>query len=131
MHEWAIAEAIAEAVSKYSESRGSRSVKRLIIGLGELQAIDREIFEFALSEIFKLYRLEVLEYVLQSEEAEFKCRSCGFSWRLRDLELSDEDREAIHFLPEAVYAYVKCPKCGSLDYYITKGRGLSILGVEY
>ncbi|MCS7099172.1 MAG: hydrogenase nickel incorporation protein HypA [Sulfolobales archaeon] len=131
MHEWALAEAITVALLKQSELRGSKSIKRLVVGLGELQAIDREIFEFALSEVLKLYGLEVREYALLSEEAEFECGACGHSWKLRELELSDEVREAIHFLPEAAYSYVKCPRCGSRDFSVVRGRGVSIVGVEY
>ncbi|MEM1835925.1 MAG: hydrogenase nickel incorporation protein HypA [Sulfolobales archaeon] len=131
MHEWALAEAVGLALSSYSKQSGIKKFRRLVIGLGELQSIDREILELALGETLKLYGLEVVEFEFITEEASFECRSCGFKWKLGDLSLSNEVREAIHFLPEATYAYVKCPKCGSPDYSITSGRGLSILGVEY
>lgn len=131
MHEWALAEAVTLALYNYVKQSGARRIKRLVLGLGELQSIDREILEFALSETLKLYGLEVKEYELVTEEASFECRSCGFRWRLADLGLPDETREAIHFLPEAVYSYVRCPRCGSPDFSILGGRGLSILGVEH
>lgn len=131
MHEWALAEAVALAVSKYSEQSGGKRIRRLVLGLGELQSIDREVLELALSETMKLLGLEVQEFEFVTEEAVFECRSCGFSWKLRELFISEGIREAIHFLPEAVYAYVKCPSCGSPDFAVVKGRGLTILGVEH
>ncbi|MEM1527780.1 MAG: hydrogenase nickel incorporation protein HypA [Sulfolobales archaeon] len=131
MHEWALAEAVGLALYNYAKQSGIRRFKRLIIGLGELQAVDKEVLELALGETLRAYGLELVECDFVTEEASFECRSCGFKWKLGDLSLSNEVREAIHFLPEATYAYVRCPKCGSPDYSITSGRGLSILGVEY
>ncbi len=130
MHEWALAEAVALALSSYAKRAGIGRVKRLVLGLGELQAVDREVFELALGESLKLYGLEVESYELVTEEAFFECKACGFSWGLGELALSDEVREAIHFLPEAAYAYVRCPRCGSPDFSIVRGRGVRILGLE-
>lgn len=130
MHEWALAEAVALAVYNYAKQYRVNRLKRLTLGLGELQTIDREVFELALAEALKLYGLEVREYEFVIEEALFECRACGFSWELKKLKLSEEVREAIHFLPEAAYAYIRCPRCGSPDFSIVRGRGLSILGVE-
>ncbi len=131
MHEWALAEAVALALSRYAKQAGIGRLKRLVLGLGELQAVDREVFELALGESLKLHGLEVESYELVTEEALFECRACGFSWGLGDLALSDEVREAIHFLPEAAYAYVRCPRCGSPDFSVARGRGIRILGVVH
>ncbi len=32
--------------------------------------------------------------------------------------------ESIHFIPEVAHTYIKCPKCGSPDFEIIKGRGI-------
>lgn len=130
MHEWALAEAVVTSVSKYIRDMGISKIDRLVIALGELQAIDREIFEFALSEIMRSSGIEVRSLELVEEEATFKCNACGYEWRLKDLSIPEEIRESIHFLPEAVFAYVKCPRCRSPDFSIVRGRGLSIVGIE-
>lgn len=130
MHEWALAEAVVLALASYARRAGLGRLRRVVLGLGELQAVDREVFELALGETLKTHGLEVESYELVTEEALFECRACGFSWGLRELALPDEVREAIHFLPEAAYAYVRCPRCGSPDFSIVRGRGVSILGVE-
>jgi hydrogenase nickel incorporation protein HypA/HybF len=44
--------------------------------------------------------------------------------------MSQDVRESIHFLPESIYAYYRCPRCGSIDFEIVKGRGISEIRVE-
>ncbi len=130
VHEWALAEAIANYVSNYMEARKASRVKKLSILLGELQSIDREILDFALKEILKSrgITVESLEYVV--EKVVFRCRRCGYKWSLGDTGLSEEVKEAIHFVPEVVHSYFKCPRCGSRDFEIVSGRGLAIKEIE-
>jgi hydrogenase nickel incorporation protein HypA/HybF len=130
VHEWALAEAVVLTLSQYLREVGWSRVSRVVVSLGELQAVDREVFEFALKELTSLYGVEVGRFEVVDEEASFECRSCGFRWRLRDLNLPDEVRESIHFLPEAAYAYVRCPRCGSADFALLSGRGVRLVGVE-
>jgi hydrogenase nickel incorporation protein HypA/HybF len=40
------------------------------------------------------------------------------------------EREAVHFLPEAAHAYLRCPRCGSVDFDVAAGRGVSIVSIE-
>jgi hydrogenase nickel incorporation protein HypA/HybF len=130
VHEWALAEAVVLTLSQYLREAGLSRVSRVVVSLGELQAVDREVFEFALRELASLYGVEVGRFEVVDEEASFECRSCGFRWGLRDLSLPDEVRESIHFLPEAAYAYVRCPRCGSADFALLSGRGVRLVGVE-
>ncbi len=39
-------------------------------------------------------------------------------------ELGENEQEAIHFVPEAAHAFIRCPACGSPDFEISKGRGV-------
>lgn len=127
MHEWALAEAVVMSVVEFARSRDASRVKRVVISLGELQAIDKEILSFALEELRKNSPLPIDEFVLEDEEAVFRCRACGFEWRLRDVgELGEEVREYIHFVPEVVHTYLRCPKCGSPDFEVVRGRGVRI-----
>ena len=127
MHEWALAEAVVMSVVEYARSRGASRVKRVVVSLGELQAIDKEILSFALEELRKNAPIPIDEFVLEEEEAVFRCRACGFEWRLRDVgDLGEEVREYIHFVPEVVHTYLRCPKCGSPDFEVVRGRGVRI-----
>ncbi len=127
MHEWALAEAVVMSVVEYARSRGASRVRRVVVSLGELQAIDKEILSFALEELRKNAPIPIDEFVLEEEEAVFRCRACGFEWRLRDVgDLGEEVREYIHFVPEVVHTYLRCPRCGSPDFEVVKGRGVKI-----
>ncbi|MCY0868725.1 MAG: hydrogenase nickel incorporation protein HypA [Desulfurococcus sp.] len=125
MHEWALAESIVY----YILDQGFKTVRRLRLKLGVLQSIDREVLTFSLKEIASMSNLELGELVIEEEEPELKCNTCGYTWRIELNQLSDAEREAVHFIPESIHAFTRCPKCGSRDFTIIKGRGVSIAEV--
>jgi len=128
MHEWALADGILKTALEFAEQHNAKSIKKVVIVLGELQDVEQEIVEFALSEMRKNTIAENAEFIFEEEEAIFKCRDCGHTWKLKDVEkeLSGEIREDIHFVPEVVHAFVECPRCGSRDFEVVKGRGVYI-----
>ena len=128
MHEWALAEAVIATVEKRVEPREGRSPGSVTVLIGELQAIDREIFAFALESLLAGSALPTGLFRMETEPAEFLCRACGRRWGLaEEAGLTAEQREAIHFLPESAHAFVRCPACGSMDFGVEKGRGVSIV----
>jgi len=128
MHEWALAEATVETVRR--EARGRR-VLGVRLAFGELQQVDRDIFLAAVVDLAPDAGIDAAAFTIEAEAARFACRSCGRAWPLADaLELDDARREAIHLLPEAAHAYVRCPGCGSADFDVTAGRGLTIVSLE-
>jgi len=132
MHEWALAEATITSASQIAEKEGLKEVTEVTLKIGELQQIELEIFEFALSQI-RSSRLRNAKFVIETAKAEFGCRVCGCRWGFPKKELDEEERESIHFVPEVAHAYIKCPKCGSPDFDILQGRGVwieSIRGVK-
>jgi hydrogenase nickel incorporation protein HypA/HybF len=95
--------------------------------MGELQAIEQEIFDVALKTLLEEKPFRQAEFVVEKEAASFQCRACSGTWDLAGVaDLSDESREAIHFLPEAAHAFISCPSCGSPDFTLLRGRGVSI-----
>lgn len=125
MHEWALAESVIKTINEKKEFVG----KKVIVYMGELQAIDMEVFKFAMEEILKQNKKKI-DYKIVVEESEFKCNSCGKDFSMSEVKKkSEEEKENIHFIPEMVKAFVKCPKCKSIDFEIIKGRGVS-LGYE-
>ncbi len=126
VHEWALAEAIAEYVSRLAVEEGSRDIEKIVVKLGLLQGIDQEVLDYALKELFKQYGLnvEVIEYSFV--ELKLRCRRCGYTWTLNMEDVDEAVREAIHFVPETVYSFFKCPRCGSRDFEIVSGRGVEI-----
>jgi len=128
MHEWALADGILKTALEFAKEHRAKSVKRVTIVLGELQDVEREIVEFALNEMKKGTFAENAEFSFEEEEAIFKCRNCGYTWKLKDVEgeLNGEIREDIHFVPEVVHTFLSCPNCGSRDFEVVKGRGVYI-----
>ena len=131
MHEWALADAVVEATRAALGARDPSCLRGVNVLIGELQAIDREIFSFALQTMLSEgpYSHEIFR--LETEKASFLCQVCAREWALEESTgITDEQREAIHFLPESAHAFIRCPSCGSLDYRVQKGRGVQIRSLE-
>ncbi len=115
------------------EGRKSRKIERVELLFGELQNVDEAVFREGLSE-FISGELRVADdaFVIRTEEARFRCNGCSAEWPLSSVEgLTEDELEAIHFLPESAHVYISCPRCGSPDYILLTGRGVTISAVEF
>ncbi len=128
MHEWALAEGIMATAIEFAEKNGAERIEEIVIVLGELQDVDRDIVEFALNNLKKDTIAQDAKFVFEEEKALFQCRACGHRWGLDESkgEMNEEIREDIHFVPEVVHAFLSCPNCGSRDFEVVKGRGVYI-----
>uniref|UniRef100_A0A7C3MSD0 Hydrogenase maturation factor HypA n=1 Tax=Dictyoglomus thermophilum TaxID=14 RepID=A0A7C3MSD0_DICTH len=128
MHEWALAEGVVNTALEIAQNKNLREVKTLLLKVGEIQQIDLEIFDFALKELSKDTILENAEIKYENFTAYLLCNFCGHKWAFYESfnQLNEEEKEAIHFVPETIHVYIKCPKCGSPDFEITEGRGVFI-----
>lgn len=123
MHEWAIAEGIVATVLKNS---GGRKVKKVKVRVGELQQIDLEVLKLAVGEISKVEQAEEIKIEIEIERTEFECNRCHKRWNLSYSCFDAETAELVHFLPESSKIYSRCPRCGSSDFEIARGRGVWI-----
>lgn len=123
VHEWALAESIVN----YLVDQGLRRIRVLRLRLGLLQGVDKEILLFSLREVASMQGVEIGEVAVEDEEPVLKCNTCGYTWSMPASALSDEEREAVHFVPEAIHAFTRCPRCGSRDFTVVKGRGVSLV----
>jgi hydrogenase nickel incorporation protein HypA/HybF len=130
MHEWALAESIINTVLEESKKEKLKRIKEIEINLGELQQIEKDIFKFALNEISKTYedKLKDVKIKIETIKSTLKCKNCQHAWSFSDMKkrLNEDEGEAIHFIPEVTFVHTRCPKCGSPDFEITTGRGISI-----
>ncbi len=124
MHEWALAQAIVEEIKNALE-RGERLEKITVI-LGELQSIEPSVLKEYIDTMMMEYggKKPKIDYMV--EEAVLECRRCGWRWRLKETNMSPDERETIHFLPEAIHTIVRCPRCGSRDIEVASGRGIML-----
>ena len=125
MHEWALAEAVVFAASEIAEKEGLREVTHVKIRVGELQQIELDILEFALSQL-KNDKFKNAKFDVQATDAKLRCRVCGHEWTFSKHKLKENTAEAIHFVPEIAHTYIKCTKCNSPDFEILEGRGVWI-----
>ena len=123
VHEWALSETIASYLEE--RFRGKR-ILEISLGIGELQNIDEDILVFSLRELLKSKGLGDPKITTRRIPIHLRCRSCGFSWSIKINDFSEDLAEILHFVPEAIHSYIKCPRCGSRDYEILSGRGVYI-----
>jgi hydrogenase nickel incorporation protein HypA/HybF len=129
MHEWALAEAVIAAALQEAEKEGLKEVREVKIKVGELQQIELDILEFALSQL-KPAKFKDAKFSIEVAKAELKCRVCGYKWFFKKEKMDENAAEAIHFVPEIAHTYIKCPKCRSPDFEILEGRGIWLENIK-
>jgi hydrogenase nickel incorporation protein HypA/HybF len=128
MHEWALAESILAAAEETAGKEHLKTIRELTVNLGTLQNIDRPILRFALKTLATEHpRLVKTRFHFKTQKTMLSCNACHTTWtpELKQA-LPAEQQEAIHFLPEAALAYIRCPHCGSPDFLIQTGRGVTL-----
>lgn len=131
MHEWALAESVVASIRTEMQKHPDATLRTVNLLFGELQNIDREIFEMGMQTMLEEIPNEGEVLHVEIEPARFLCNICGASWGLEEANgLSEDQREAIHFLPEAAHAFLLCPECGGRDYQVTSGRGVALQSIE-
>jgi len=134
MHEWALAESILTAAVEAAEKEKLKKITEIKIGMGELQQIEQDIFEFALDEIIKSQgdKLKNVKIKIETVKSNLRCKNCDHTWKFSDMKkkLDEDESEAIHFIPEVAFVHTRCPRCGSPDFEITSGRGVSITQIK-
>lgn len=127
MHEWALAESVIKTAVEHAAAEKLKKLKETGIVFGELQAIDKDIFIFALEELRKQFpAARACKFKITNEPAAFRCKACSHEFPLKGLKKTRDEAELIHFVPEMAHTFMKCPKCGSPDFEIARGRGVSI-----
>lgn len=131
MHEWALAESVLNSAANFSREHGFRRILRINVVFGELQAIDRKIFNFAAGELLKSSGeiFSGAKVKIAVEKASFKCKVCGREFGLSSARRKEDEAEYIHFIPEMAHSFIKCPGCGSPDFDLVGGRGIYIKNI--
>lgn len=129
MHEWALAEATISAIHDIVKKKKIKEVTEVRIMFGELQQIDKKIFEFALSQL-RSPIMKKAKFYLENVAAELQCRVCSNRWIFTPENLDESISESIHFLPEVAHSYIKCPACSSPDFKFLKGRGVWLKSIK-
>ena len=127
MHEWALAESVIRTVLEHAGARNLKRLSEAGVVFGELQAIDKDIFTFALQQLRPQFpALGRCRFKIIKEPASFRCRACSREFPLNGLRRTKDESEFIHFVPEMAHTFLKCPGCASPDFEIIAGRGVHI-----
>ena len=134
MHELALADSVVKAALSAADGAGMNQISRIVVKVGELQQIERELFEFSLTTVLPAQddRLANVVFDVADEPVLFSCRACDAEYGRADTNIDSEgdEGEAIHFIPELSHAFARCPSCGSPDFDIVAGRGITLERVE-
>jgi len=134
MHEWALAESVIKSSIAAAEKEKLVKITEINVLLGELQQIADDIFRFALDELVELYKdsFQNVTINIETEKTLLQCKQCEHSWEFGDMKekLNPDEAEAIHFIPEVAFVHTRCPQCGSPDFEILKGRGVSVSSIK-
>ena len=134
MHELALADSVLKAALSAADDAGMDRIDRIVVKIGELQQIKRELFEFSLTTVLPTTdpRLAGVTFDISEELVRFRCRLCGTDYGRDEAGIDDEgdQGEAIHFIPELSHAFARCPSCGSPDFDIRAGRGITLVRID-
>ena len=125
-------EGIIQAVDETSAANGKR-VKTVSVRVGELAQFDLRVIRELLTELKKGTPLEDARVHVRLEKAKVRCLSCKKQWTFRDIvgPLPNEDKEVVHFFPELLSTYSRCPSCHKNYLEIEEGRSVRIAGVRF
>ncbi len=134
MHELALADAVVKAAIQAADGARIDKIARIVVKVGELQQIEKDLFEFSLTSVIPSQdeRLTGAEFDVAEEAVRFECRACGRGYGRSDVDIdaAGDQGEAVHFIPELSHAFARCPSCGSPDFDITHGRGITLERIE-
>jgi len=131
LHEFSLVEGIIQAVQEAAGDGGGR-VKSFKVQVGELAQFDIRLIRELLVELKKGTRLEDARAIVVRERAKVKCLSCGSEWSFDDVvgPLQRDEREMVHFMPELLSSYSKCPSCSKNYLEIEEGRSVRVTEVR-
>ncbi len=133
MHELALADSVVKAALHAADEAGLGLIGRIVVKVGELQQIEKDLFEFSLTSVIPVNepRLADTRFDVAEEPVRFQCRSCGQVYGRDEAQITGEDSgEAVHFIPELSHAFARCPSCHSPDFDIIQGRGITLERIE-
>jgi len=112
MHEFSIASDIVRNVLDTAEANKGKQVLSIQLEIGQLALLNIEQVTFWVQELLKDSIAEGAKIKVKTVRARVLCEACGHKGGLS----SDQGDPFQHFVP------LSCPKCGSFQMKIEKGR---------
>lgn len=131
MHELSLVQGIIDSVQQTAKERGGK-VLSFEVRVGELAQFDVGLVRELLKELKKGTPLEGAKVVVRTEKSKMRCLSCGSLWGFSDIvkPMPRDEREVVHFFPELLNSYTRCPSCSKSYLEIEEGRSVRIAEVS-
>ncbi len=128
MHEWALADAVCKSSDNIAKEKKLKQIDEISVVLGQVQNIKPKVFDRIFEEVKLQYTFtKSAKLTTEIETAELQCNKCNNIFGIEDrTNFEHQTSEDMHFIPETARLFLKCDKCKSSDFHITKGRGLYI-----
>ena len=125
MHELSISQAIADLVVKEADKREAKKVLRIQLEIGELSLLNPEQVEFCLGLALERTCAAEAELRIESVKPEIFCHACDYEGTLQPKDEVKDD--PLYHL----YAFAfKCPRCGSGEITVKRGRECKVKEIE-
>jgi len=131
VHELVLANGIVDAVINFAAENKSKVVE-FKVAVGELASINIELMRRLLEEIVKKTILEKAKIIVEVEKARIRCQLCNYACNASAYldKLTEDEKEIIHFVPELLSTFARCPRCGSCSFNIESGRSVRVVEVK-
>jgi len=132
LHELSLVEGIIQTVGELATANG-KQVKAVSVGVGELAQFDLRVIRELLAELKKGTPLEGARIQVRLERAKVRCLNCKKEWSFGDIvsPLSKDEKEVVHFFPEILSTYSRCPSCRKHYLEIEEGRSVRLAEVKF
>ncbi len=116
-----------------SAKENGRKVASVEVRVGELAQFDIRLVRELLNDLKGGTPLEGAKVVVRLEKSKVRCLSCGSVWGFKHLikPMPEDEKEVVHFFPELLGAYSRCPSCAASFLEIVEGRSVRIARVKF
>jgi len=132
LHEISIAiNILAMIEEEFMKIPNAKKIKKIKLKVGALSLIDISALRFALTVASKETPAEGATIEIEPELPRFRCKRCNYEWGMDDADLKSlVGRHGIatilHMYPDVIVNFFSCPRCGSNNIEILKGRGILV-----
>jgi hydrogenase nickel insertion protein HypA len=132
LHEFSLVEGIIQSVGELA-STNKKQVESVSVAVGELAQFDIRVIRELLAELKRGTPLEGAHVHVRIEKAKVRCLNCKKEWSFSDIlgPLSTDEKEVVHFFPEILSSYSRCPSCHKSYLEIEEGRSVRIAEVRF
>ena len=130
LHELSLVQGIIRAVEDEARERGGK-VRSFKVRVGELAQFDIKLVRELLRELRQGTPLQSARVKVEPERAKVRCLSCNSRWSFNAVagQMSADEKEVVHFLPDLFSCYFKCPSCSKSYFEIEEGRSVRVAEV--